>query len=661
MPLLPTGWTSQVTGASPLWVTSNTFSNTTPNSAFINGPGAISDASLFSPTFILPGQLISFQHRYALENNFDGGVLEIKVENGAFTDVLSAGGTFVTGGYNGSVGGSNPIAGRNAWTGSRNTFFETKLSLPANLVGRSVTLRWRRTTDSSVSSVGWYVDSVKTLANADLSVTMTDSVDPFVAGTRFFYTVRVHNNGPEIATNTTVFDVFPRNMFLSLTDSTISQGGIEFQNDAILAKFGSIPPGGDVTAQLAVNSINVLSDPIVLSVTSPAGIARDYQVEVQAFGATTTANPISAQLILVNDAVGNSFDGCEVLTNGSAISGNIALIASTTNCQVDLAAQKAQLAGARAVVILDPNYSHADTSINGNNVTIPVVRIANLDANPILNALGMNPVNATLAMSPGRVLNSAQVISSAVDTASANDFALEYTAYLNDRDSDGIPDVQDLCPDIKSTNQNDLDSDGIGDVCDTCTDSDHDGAGNPDFLINTCQLDACSTDSAKIFPGVCGCGVSDKNSDGDSLADCQDLCPNDGNKTELGVCGCGVRDIDANSNGIIDCKIESETKVILTQIKSLVGGLTVVPTSNAKKAARQKKYRSDIKRLAKLLQSYVASNNVQLVNTNSTAGALSKSTADLLNKLVKSDSKTFGKNKKAASKALIAFLGNVAG
>ena len=68
---------------------------------------AISD--LVSPSIALPaGQArLTFRNNYNLESDassyYDGGVLEIKIGAGAFTDILAAGGSFVSGGYNGTI------------------------------------------------------------------------------------------------------------------------------------------------------------------------------------------------------------------------------------------------------------------------------------------------------------------------------------------------------------------------------------------------------------------------------------------------------------------------------------------------------------------------------------------------------------------------------
>ncbi len=46
---------------------------------------------------------VSFRNRWDLESGFDGGVLEISVNGGAYQDILAAGGTFLENGYNGTI------------------------------------------------------------------------------------------------------------------------------------------------------------------------------------------------------------------------------------------------------------------------------------------------------------------------------------------------------------------------------------------------------------------------------------------------------------------------------------------------------------------------------------------------------------------------------
>ncbi len=76
----------------------------------------------------------------------------------------------------------------------------------------------------------------------------------------------------------------------------------------------------------------------------------------------------------------------------------------------------------------------------------------------------------------------------------------------------------------------------------------------PDIFSVPNVADYCSKDPAKIEPGVCGCGVVDRDSDQDGVLDCKDGCPSDGNKTAGGICGCGVADTDSDQDGVVDCK-----------------------------------------------------------------------------------------------------------
>ena len=164
VPNLPAGWTSLAAGA---WTTVNTVSDTPPNSAFVVDPATVTDQSLITPQFTgVGGGQLTFRHEYTFEGVsycWDGGVLEISINGGAFQDILAAGGSFVTGGYNGTVytGYSNPLAGRAAWCfNTSSAFITTTLTLPAAAQGQPVQLKWRFGSDSSGSGTGWYVDTI---------------------------------------------------------------------------------------------------------------------------------------------------------------------------------------------------------------------------------------------------------------------------------------------------------------------------------------------------------------------------------------------------------------------------------------------------------------------------------------------------------------------
>jgi hypothetical protein len=163
-PALPLGWSSTT------WITSNSGApmppaDTPPNAAFVDDPASISDKQLFSPSIFLveggePVQ-ITFRNNFDFQDGFDGGVLEISRAGTPFQDILAVGGTFVSGGYNGTISTccGNPLGGRQAWTGNLGGFITTIVHLPISW-GPNMVLRWRMGSDSSVSGQGWRIDGV---------------------------------------------------------------------------------------------------------------------------------------------------------------------------------------------------------------------------------------------------------------------------------------------------------------------------------------------------------------------------------------------------------------------------------------------------------------------------------------------------------------------
>jgi hypothetical protein len=163
-PSLPAGWTSSITGSGTAFATTTAQSDTPPNSAFAANPAVVTDNRLVSPlvTGVPANTRLIFRHRYITESGYDGGALEISINGGAFTDILTAGGSFASNAYNATLSSSymNPLAGRSAWSGNSGSFVTTVVNLPASAVGGNVQFRWRFGSDTSISSTGWYVDTV---------------------------------------------------------------------------------------------------------------------------------------------------------------------------------------------------------------------------------------------------------------------------------------------------------------------------------------------------------------------------------------------------------------------------------------------------------------------------------------------------------------------
>jgi uncharacterized protein (TIGR02597 family) len=162
-PALPSGWTATLSGAGAQWKTVTGFSSSGINAIYAPNPGAASDNCLTSPLIhINSGSArLSFKHSFVLEPGWDGGVLEISIAGGAFTDIITAGGTFRQNGYTLLLNSStSPLPSRWAWSGRSDGYINTAVELPVVCHNQDIQLRWRCGSDSSIGGTGWYMDSV---------------------------------------------------------------------------------------------------------------------------------------------------------------------------------------------------------------------------------------------------------------------------------------------------------------------------------------------------------------------------------------------------------------------------------------------------------------------------------------------------------------------
>ena len=165
-------------------------------------------------------------------------------------------------------------------------------------------------------------------------------------------------------------------------------------------------------------------------------------------------------------------------------------------------------------------------------------------------------------------------------------FSLAFTPEQNkpvvDRDGDGIPDVEDACPDVPGVpdpdpNKNgcppppppaDRDGDGIPDAVDACPDVK--GVADPDPAKNGCPPPPPDRDGDGIPDAVDACpdvkGVPNadpaKNGcpsdrDGDGIVDAEDACPDEP----------GPRDPDPKKNGCPRVHVTEKEVVILEQVQ----------------------------------------------------------------------------------------------
>ena len=193
---LPKGWVSTVaTGAatSTGFVTRNVYADSGSNSAFVDDYQDYADVSLYSPALGVVNlgtpPTVSFRHSFYLwapdqgpnyAGAFNGAVLEISVNGGAFADIAASGGSFSTGGYNTYLDSNfdNPVAqpplspDRSVWSGDSGGFKTVTVTMPAAAYNGTAQLRWRLGTEGGSRSFdthsGWYVDSLDYSALGDV-------------------------------------------------------------------------------------------------------------------------------------------------------------------------------------------------------------------------------------------------------------------------------------------------------------------------------------------------------------------------------------------------------------------------------------------------------------------------------------------------------------
>ena len=136
-------------------------------------PSSPADTWLISPRVaVMTGVpfIITFKHRWAFESdatgNYDGAVIEVSVNGGAWVDV----GARATPGYTGSIfqgqgqnASSNPLAGRKGYVAQSPNYpafnLET-VDLGQDYAGQQVNFRFRIGSDDAVAAKGWEIDDI---------------------------------------------------------------------------------------------------------------------------------------------------------------------------------------------------------------------------------------------------------------------------------------------------------------------------------------------------------------------------------------------------------------------------------------------------------------------------------------------------------------------
>jgi uncharacterized repeat protein (TIGR01451 family) len=426
-PLLPAGWTRTGSAGSSNWVTTTSFRYTTNNSALVFGSPIAGSADLLSPTFNVttPSAVLTFRNSYATELNrtnasdgYDGGLLEISIGGGAFTDILAAGGSFATGGYNATLDATtgNPFGGRQSWSGTSGGFILTTVNLPASAAGQSVQLRWRLATDTDNGSGAtiWCIDSVAVkdgtsccspANNADLAIFQTASPVPALVGQNLGYSLIASNFGPAAATSVTITDTLPANVtFVSASPGCVHTGGLVICYAALLVNNGrtnfviNVTPNSDGTLTNTLSIVSSVSDtnPVNSSSTS---VIPAYTAPVITMPPSNQVVAAGANAFFSATATGTAPLAFQWQFAGTILEGATLSTLSLTNVQLSQAG----------------SYLVTVTNLGGSVSSTATLRVL-LPPTLNLSRLDVTPTNVSLSLS----------------SVAGQNYLLEYKNFLSD-------------------------------------------------------------------------------------------------------------------------------------------------------------------------------------------------------------------------------------
>jgi uncharacterized repeat protein (TIGR01451 family) len=322
-------------------VTTTAVVDSAPNSAFIADAANAGQNALVSPAISITATnaQLSFRHNYIWENSSsgvgknkthtynDGGVLEIQIGSGAFTDFVTAGGSFVSGGYTAAINSTgNPLNGRSAWVATSSGWQTVTARLPAAAAGKSVRLRWNGTTDATNASTatGWYVDSITVTDTVpasclavftDIAVSQSLATNSLSAGQNLVYTLTVTNLGPQPTENLVVTDAVPANT----TFISASAGGV-YSAGVIIFSAGMLPVGSGT-------NYTVVFAPVAGGVFTNVVTAATITPEVS--GANNQSILTAAQVAASSSVSIGGFGG--VVMSLAGTSGSTYVLEATTN------------------------------------------------------------------------------------------------------------------------------------------------------------------------------------------------------------------------------------------------------------------------------------------------------------------------------------------
>jgi hypothetical protein len=340
-PALPANWNSTSSGSLIPFVTSTTTPQTPPNALFVTDPNTVGLAEIIAPPVQI-GTLEShviFSNFYLTEGTFDGGVLEIKIGNGNFQDIIQAGGQFLSGGYNSTLSAntSNPLGGRMAWSGNSGGYITTEIRLPVAAAGQLIQLKWRMATDSSVAGTGWRIDNVS-ITNTITGENNANIVIPD-SGPAATYpsTINISNLIGSVTETIVVLNNFSHTAPDDVDLLLVAPGG---RKVVLMSDVGGTTPVSNLSLSFQDSVANSLPDngPLVSGTFKPTNIGADDTFPAPAPSGPPTSNTLSALNGINPNGVWSLYLVDDNGNNAGSISGGwgMLIVTSATACTLNV-------------------------------------------------------------------------------------------------------------------------------------------------------------------------------------------------------------------------------------------------------------------------------------------------------------------------------------
>ncbi|MDB6112297.1 MAG: Sedolisin [Pedosphaera sp.] len=416
-PTFPPGWSRSISGTVSNWINSTSFKYSGANALSVGGSTNAGVSDVNSPSFLItsPTAQLSFRNSYSTEidptnsaNAFDGGVLEIKIGAGTFTDILAAGGSFVGGGYVRTLDltSGNPLAGRQVWAGTSGNFLNTVVNLPAAAAGQTVQLKWRLAVDigNAEGATFWYLDNISVrdgttcctpAASADLAISQSVFPDPAMVGQGLAYSLAITNLGPGPATSVAITNVLPPNS----TFSFASPGCVKVGNN-VICSFPLLLNGGvtNFTILVVPTTDGLITNTVSIASTFPDAnstnntstkITTVYGPPAISSQPSNVVSQVGANVSFGVAATGTGPLGYQWLFGGTNLNGATASTLQLTNVQPSQAGVYAVAvtnfvgaitsADANLKVLVPPTIALSSLNVTATNVAISLLSVPGLN------------------------------------------------------------------------------------------------------------------------------------------------------------------------------------------------------------------------------------------------------------------------------------------